>query len=179
MTAAAALLPTSTSAQRHADDCRSKSTMKTNTSSGRDYRRARIRRCRASLSHLAGWARNRLCAFLPRSQITLFQSFGSKLAIQTIHRASVPSSSLLLLAGITVRPVPCNYNVIQSCQPLSRRCHRRSGLVENQENALSRPRSLCPCHFAVKGRTCVFKTSHARASKCRPDGNPSAMSRVL
>jgi hypothetical protein len=55
-------------------------------------------------------------------QITLFQSFASKLAI---HRRYTVCRFLrtpyCYLQGITVRPVPCNYNVIQHMSALSRR----------------------------------------------------------
>ena len=55
-------------------------------------------------------------------QITFFQSFGSKLAI---HRRYTERRFLCILyrylQGITVRPVPCNYNVIQHMSALSRR----------------------------------------------------------
>ncbi len=65
-----------------------------------DYRRARIRRCRASPSHLASTARNRLCASFPRSPGHLFREFWFKTRdTQTIHRASVSWYSLLLFTG--------------------------------------------------------------------------------
>ena len=55
-------------------------------------------------------------------QITFFQNFGSKLAI---HRRYTLCLFLdvpyCYLQGITVRPVPCNYNVIQHMSALSRR----------------------------------------------------------
>jgi len=80
-----------------------------------DYRRARIRRCRASPSHLP--VRLEII-FVRHSQdphIPFFRSFASKLAI---HRRYTERRLLCIpscyLQGITVRPVPCNYNVIQS-----------------------------------------------------------------
>ena len=55
-------------------------------------------------------------------QITFFQSFASELAI---HRRYTVCRFLRTpyrdLKGITVRPVPCNYNVIQQIIALSRR----------------------------------------------------------
>jgi hypothetical protein len=55
-------------------------------------------------------------------QITFFQSFASELAI---HRRYTVCRFLRTpyrdLQGITVRPVPCNYNVIQHMSALSRR----------------------------------------------------------
>ena len=55
-------------------------------------------------------------------QITFFRTFGSKLAI---HRQYTERRFLCIpycyLQGITVRPVPCNYYVIQSVVALSRR----------------------------------------------------------
>jgi hypothetical protein len=56
------------------------------------------------------------------SQITSFETFGSKLAIHTRYTERrflcIPCC---YLQGITVRAVPCNYNVIQSVVALSRR----------------------------------------------------------
>jgi hypothetical protein len=55
-------------------------------------------------------------------QITFFQSFASDLAI---HRRYTVCRFLrtpyCYLQGITVRPVPCNYNVIQQISALSQR----------------------------------------------------------
>jgi hypothetical protein len=55
-------------------------------------------------------------------QITLFQSFGSRLAVQERYNESsffrVLSCSL---QGVALRPLPCNYNVIQLVIALSRR----------------------------------------------------------
>ena len=86
-----------------------------------DYRRARIRQCRTSPSHLASAARNHLCASFPRSPDHLFPSFGSKLAIQRRYtERRFLCTPYGYLQGITVRPVPCNYNVIQSVSALSR-----------------------------------------------------------
>src|ERR1700694_5322259 len=56
---------------------------------------ARIRRRRASPSHLASTAQNRLCASFPRSPDHHFPEFWFKTRdTQTIHRASVPLYSL-------------------------------------------------------------------------------------
>ena len=97
---------------------------------------ARIRRCRASPSHLASRARNRHCASFPKSQITSFERFRSKLAI---HRRYTKRRFLCLhycyLQVITVRPAPCNNKVIQSVSALSRRKHgfkSRQGRQQNQ-----------------------------------------------
>ena len=70
-------------------------------------------------------ARNRLCASVPNIARSPFsQSFGSKLAIQRRYRERrffcIP---YCYLQGITVRPVPCNYNVMQHISALSRRRH--------------------------------------------------------
>jgi hypothetical protein len=87
-----------------------------------DYRCARIRQCRASPSLLARTGRNRLCASFPRPPDHLFPKFCVRTRnTQTIHSLSVPSYSYCYLQGITVRPVPCNYNVIQHMSALSRR----------------------------------------------------------
>ena len=55
-------------------------------------------------------------------QVTFFQSFGSRLAVQERYNESslftVPSCSL---QGVALRPLPCNYNVVQSVSALSRR----------------------------------------------------------
>jgi hypothetical protein len=52
------------------------------------------------------------------SQLTLFESFGSKLAVQGRYNERL---SLLVLTrslqDIAERPLPCNYNVIQSVSP--------------------------------------------------------------
>jgi hypothetical protein len=69
-----------------------------------------------SPSHLASRARNCLCASFPRSQITLFHSFGSDSRYTERRLLCIPYCYLL---GITVRSVPCNYNVIQSVSALS------------------------------------------------------------
>ena len=57
-------------------------------------------------------------------KITFFQSFGSRLAVQERYNESslfrVLSCSL---QGVALRPLPCNYNVIQSVSALSR-CKR-------------------------------------------------------
>src|SRR5260370_38587101 len=61
---------------------------------------ARIRRCRASRSHLASTAQNCLSASFPRSPDHPFPEFWFKTRdTQTIHRASVPLYSLLLFTG--------------------------------------------------------------------------------
>jgi len=55
-------------------------------------------------------------------QITFFQSFGSRLAVQ--ERYNEGSFFRVLhcsLQGVALRPLPCNYNVIQSVSALSRR----------------------------------------------------------
>ncbi len=55
-------------------------------------------------------------------QITFFQSFGSRLAVQERYNESsffrVLSCSL---QGVALRPLPCNYNVIQFVSALSLR----------------------------------------------------------
>ena len=55
-------------------------------------------------------------------QITFFQSFGSRLAVQERYNESSFFSVLSCsLQGVALRPLPCNYNVIQSVSALSRR----------------------------------------------------------
>jgi hypothetical protein len=79
-------------------------------------------------------------------QISSFQSFGSKLAIHRRYTErrllSIPSC---YLQGITVRPVPCNYNVIQSVSALSRRrrgfkSKRKMGSISQVSRRGLRPR---------------------------------------
>jgi hypothetical protein len=49
-----------------------------------------------------------------RVQITLFESFGAKLAVQERYNQSLFHRALShSLRGIAVRPLPCNYYVIQ------------------------------------------------------------------
>jgi hypothetical protein len=95
-----------------------------------DYRRARIRRCRASPSHLASTAQN-LLSSVPEIARPLSPLFGSTLAI---HRRYTERRFFCIpycyLQGITVRPVPCNSNVFQCVGALSRRCHRRAEFIE-------------------------------------------------
>jgi len=75
-----------------------------------------------SPSHLASRARNHLCASFPTSQITLFDSFGAKLAVQERYNQSLFHRAISRsLQGVAERPLPCNYNVIQPISALSRR----------------------------------------------------------
>ena len=136
---------------------------------------ARIRRCRASPSHLASTARNRLYASFPTSQITLFESLGSKLPIHRRYTErqflGIPSCCL---QGITVRPVPCNYNVIPSVAALSRRCSVTSGcrpviaqmLPEEKLGALS------PEATREGDR---YRASDAKPSRKKTDATPEGL----
>ena len=79
-----------------------------------DRQSARIRPCRASPSHLASTARNHPCGSFSRATDLQFRLPPPKLAVQERYnqkmRLSVSSCSL---QGITERPLPCDYNVIQ------------------------------------------------------------------
>jgi hypothetical protein len=67
-------------------------------------------------------ARNHLCASFPTSQITLFENFGAKLAVQERYNQSLFHRALSRsLQGVAERPLPYNYNVIQPISALSRR----------------------------------------------------------
>jgi hypothetical protein len=73
----------------------------------------------------------------------VFSSFGSKLAI---HRRYTERRFLCIpygyLQGITVRPVPCNYYVIQSVVALSRRKRGFKSRRGRQINRLGEKRLL-------------------------------------
>jgi hypothetical protein len=66
------------------------------------------------------------------------------------------------LQGITERPLPCNYNVIQPDSAPSRRCHGRTGSV----------RGICTARLQPVGRVNARQTIHSpvvgRSSSCRP-----------
>src|SRR6202161_2603853 len=67
-------------------------------------------------------SKSSLCFVAKNRQITFFQSVGSRLAVQERYNESsffrVLSCSL---QGVALRPLPCNYNVIQSVSALSPR----------------------------------------------------------
>jgi hypothetical protein len=55
-------------------------------------------------------------------QITFFQSFASRLAVQERYNENSFLTVLCCsLQGVALRPLPCNYNVIQNVSALSRR----------------------------------------------------------
>jgi hypothetical protein len=78
---------------------------------------AKIRPCKASFSHLASTARNRLCAWSPRSSDCLIES-GSKLAV---HSRYTVFGFFRFFQGLGERPGPCKYYVSLYAIFLSRR----------------------------------------------------------
>ena len=74
---------------------------------------------RGNVSH-GQFAERTVGAFGVRA--SFFQAFGSRLAVQERYNESsffrIPSRCL---QGVALRPLPCNYNVIQSVSALSRR----------------------------------------------------------
>jgi hypothetical protein len=76
-------------------------------------------------------------------QMTFFHSFGSRIAVQERYNESsffrVLSCSL---QGVAVRPLPCNYNVIQPISALSRRKRGFKSRRGRQINSLGRTRLL-------------------------------------
>src|SRR5580658_6936539 len=109
-----------------------------------------------SFSSCQNGSKSSLC-FVPKIARPHSPLFGSKLAI---HRRYTERRFFCIpycyLQGITVRPVPCNYNVIQSVVALSRRKH---GFKSRRGRQLSQQFGGC---LAFK------RYGHPQAKRYRP-----------
>src|ERR1700676_1856704 len=129
---------------------------------------ARIRRRRASPSHLASTAQNRLCASFPRSPDHHFPEFWFKTRdTQTIHRASVPLYSLLLVTGhygatgalSLLRDLIC-------CRPFSATTRVQIETTNGCDFADEQARAKA----ASAGHTATWKTGSKHVRRCQRNG---------